>query len=95
MKNKNNKDIKLSKYLSWLLRHGAVKDGLDINSAGYVKIDDILDQKNNKHMTFDDIKNVVKNNDKKRFELNIFDNSWYIRFDNPIYSSPIHKLNRA
>ena len=32
----------LSKKLSWLLRHGAEKEKMDIGSDGYIKVDDIL-----------------------------------------------------
>lgn len=35
-------DVKLSKALSYLLRHGAIEEGLKINAAGYVKLDDVI-----------------------------------------------------
>ena len=35
-------DVKLSKALSYLLRHGAIEEGLKMDAAGYVKLDDVL-----------------------------------------------------
>ena len=41
--NKNEgQDVKLSKALSYLLRHGAIEEGLKMDAAGYVKLDDVL-----------------------------------------------------
>lgn len=34
--------FKASKALSWLLRHGAIKEGIPIDSAGYVLVADLL-----------------------------------------------------
>lgn len=69
----------LSRSLAWLLRHGALKHGLDVSTDGYILVDDILKlQKFNKY-TFDNIKYVVDNNDKQRFALKYENNKWYIR----------------
>ena len=38
--------MKASKALSWLLRHGAEKEGLVIHSGGWIKLDDILRKPN-------------------------------------------------
>ena len=43
--------IQLSKTLSYILRHGAEKQGLDIDSAGFVSIEAILDKKDFKRFT--------------------------------------------
>lgn len=59
----------LSKKLSYLLRHGAVKDGFNIDSAGFILVDDILAHQHYESHTLDQVKFVVDNNDKKRFEL--------------------------
>lgn len=79
-------DVKISKNLSYLLRHGAVKEGLNIRSDGYVKLDELLNipfYKSQK-IGYDKIKEIVDNNDKKRFELTEETNSsnvkeWWIR----------------
>ncbi|KAJ8719869.1 hypothetical protein PYW08_012044 [Mythimna loreyi] len=67
---RNNTDKQLSKSLSWLLRHGAVREGFELSPEGYLDVNKIL-----LHKTFrgkynkSDIERVVKNNDKQRFKL--------------------------
>lgn len=58
--------IRLSKKLSYLLRHGAVKEGLSIKEDGFISIDQLLSEKLQGY-TLEDIKEVVETNDKKRF----------------------------
>lgn len=38
----SKKDVQISKNLSYILRHGAVKLGLNMQSNGYVLVEDIL-----------------------------------------------------
>ncbi|KAH9644733.1 hypothetical protein HF086_003838 [Spodoptera exigua] len=66
----NNKDIQLSKSLSWLLRHGAVKEGFKLSPEGYLEVNKILQHKTfrGKYTTLD-IERVVSNNDKQRFKV--------------------------
>jgi RNA:NAD 2'-phosphotransferase (TPT1/KptA family) len=59
--------LKLSKTLSWLLRHHVIDMKLKISNDGYVLIDDILKLKQFKDYVLDDIKYVVKNDKKIRF----------------------------
>ncbi|KAJ8720448.1 hypothetical protein PYW07_012491 [Mythimna separata] len=67
---RNNKDKQLSKSLSWLLRHGAVREGFKLSPEGYLDVNAIL-----LHKTFrgkyntSDIERVVSSNDKQRFKL--------------------------
>ena len=70
-KSKNNKDVVLSKALSWVLRHGALKIGLTMSSDGYVPLQILLKSKvrNLNKYTMDDVMNVVESNDKQRFKL--------------------------
>lgn len=35
-------DVAASKALSYILRHGAEKEGLHIRSDGYIKLDDVV-----------------------------------------------------
>ena len=35
-------DVKISKTLSYILRHGAAKEGLVMRSDGYIKVDDLV-----------------------------------------------------
>ncbi|XP_054707734.1 tRNA 2'-phosphotransferase 1-like [Uloborus diversus] len=61
--------VKLSKLLSWLLRHGANKEGLSLDGAGYIEIEKILSLKQFQNYTSDDILRVVDINDKQRFSI--------------------------
>lgn len=65
------RDIQVSKKLSWLLRHGAEKEGLKLGPGGYVNVAEVLSNRllKSHHVRFEEIKRVVKNNEKKRFGL--------------------------
>lgn len=77
--------IKLSKSLSWLLRHNAVKQGLIVGPDGYICWDDITNGKCKnkfKNYTSSDVIEVVNSptvNAKKRFEIEYRGPSMYIR----------------
>lgn len=62
-------DVKLSKSLSWLLRHGAAKEGLTFDSGGFIDVNKILRLKQFRNYSETDIQRVVETNDKKRFTL--------------------------
>ncbi|CAI2176646.1 7439_t:CDS:2, partial [Funneliformis geosporum] len=55
--------VKLSKSLSYVLRHGAQKEGLNIRADGYMRLPRFRGK------TLDEIQQVVKENDKQRFTL--------------------------
>lgn len=61
--------IKLSKSLSWVLRHKATKLGLEIDSAGYILVEDILKLKQFSGYVIEDVEYVVITNDKQRFSM--------------------------
>ncbi|RCK67746.1 tRNA 2'-phosphotransferase [Candida viswanathii] len=65
------RDVLISKALSYLLRHGAVKEKLAIDDQGYVKISDILSHQRLKSFktTREDLDRIVRDNDKKRFTI--------------------------
>jgi len=71
--------IKISKHLSWLLRHHVVDHGLKITDDGYVLWDDIVKIQQFSTYTLDDVKHVVDTNDKKRFSLKEENGKCYIR----------------
>jgi len=78
----NNQYEKFSRYLSLILRHKAIDMNIEMDSQGYVLVSDILKlgcKINDKLATINDIKNVVENNDKKRFSLLEKNNELYIR----------------
>ena len=61
--------VQLSKYLSFVLRHGAEKEGIAIRKDGFCLVHDILAKPKAKKFSLNHIKQVVDCNDKKRFEL--------------------------
>lgn len=63
-------DFIISISLSWILRHGAVKEHIPISREGFVKVSDILQHRNLRgKCDIDDICRIVANNDKQRFTL--------------------------
>ena len=68
---KSKKNIHISKFLSLILRHKAKDFGLDVEPSGFIKLDDILNlpQSKNKSMTLSLVQEIVKNDEKGRFEL--------------------------
>lgn len=74
------REVQISKALSYLLRHGAVKEKLPIDQKGFVKLDAILANNRLKthKATREDIYKVVENNNKKRFTLSTIDGVEYI-----------------
>jgi putative RNA 2'-phosphotransferase len=69
-----NKDteIKFSKFLSLLLRHKPEEIGLSLDENGWADVNELLAllHKTGKTRTKDDLRQVVANNDKKRFTFN-------------------------
>lgn len=65
------RDVQISKSLSYLLRHGAIKENLPIDNNGYIPIEVLLKQNRLKtdKCTLEDIHRIVEKNDKKRFHL--------------------------
>lgn len=63
-------DVSLSKRLSWLLRHGAIREHLSITQDGFVPVSEVLSHHAFRGMlSLDGLKKIVENNDKKRFTL--------------------------
>ena len=63
--------VKISKYLSKHLRHQPERLGLILENGGWVKIEDLLKAcaKNNFPLTFEELRQVVEQNDKQRFSF--------------------------
>lgn len=70
MKKLNPKDLKLSKKLSYILRHGAIDKGLILYDSGYIKIDELTKLKGCKGISLDILEHIVETDNKNRFELN-------------------------
>ncbi|KAI9597081.1 RNA 2'-phosphotransferase, Tpt1 [Syncephalis fuscata] len=82
---RDSPEVRLSKALSYVLRHGAIKEGISIRPDGFVAISEILSLPKFRSYTITDIRNVVVNNSKQRFTLcqeeDAIDNIaiWWIR----------------
>lgn len=61
--------LNLSRKLSWALRHGLSKMGIQYGSDGFVDLKDLLNHKDFRSYKISDIENVVASNDKQRFTL--------------------------
>ena len=61
--------IRISKFLSLLLRHEPERVGLKLDDAGWVRVTELLEavNRNGFSLTLDQLKHVVATNDKKRF----------------------------
>ncbi|KNZ57527.1 hypothetical protein VP01_2137g5 [Puccinia sorghi] len=62
-------DVNLSKTLSYILRHGALRESLALRDDGCVRLDQLLARPKLKRYTIDDIHRVVATNDKQRFSI--------------------------
>ena len=67
----DNADVRISKALSWALRHAAPELGLTMGPDGYVPVQEILQHPHKKFRgaTMEDIRRVVETNAKQRFSL--------------------------
>ncbi|XP_055841781.1 tRNA 2'-phosphotransferase 1 [Episyrphus balteatus] len=65
-----NFDTELSKNLSWLLRHGAVKEGLPIASNGFIPLDAVLSHRSlSNRYTAEEIMRIVEADSKNRYTV--------------------------
>lgn len=63
----NKKLTKISRLLSYLLRHKPEKKNLSIDAHGWVHVRELLD---NTEITISELQEVVDTDDKKRYEFN-------------------------
>ncbi|XP_050337032.1 uncharacterized protein LOC126763513 [Bactrocera neohumeralis] len=74
-------EVRLSKRLSWLLRHGAVQEGIPLRSDGFASVNSILEHpKFSRDFNLKILQEIAKKDQKNRYTLkqNI-DGSWEIR----------------
>ncbi|KAK6909001.1 hypothetical protein I203_103011 [Kwoniella mangroviensis CBS 8507] len=62
-------DVRASKGLAYILRHGAEKEGLNIRSDGYIKLDDVLARPKMRDVDVNMVLRLVAENAKQRFQL--------------------------
>ncbi|KAI9808522.1 MAG: hypothetical protein M1825_003670 [Sarcosagium campestre] len=67
----SERSIIISKALSFLLRHGATKEGIHLDREGYANLAEVLNwhKLRNLNVDFNEIQAVVHNNAKQRFSL--------------------------
>ncbi|MGD1809466.1 RNA 2'-phosphotransferase [Dapis sp. BLCC M126] len=67
----NSRLVKISKYLSLVLRHHPEKIGIKLDSHGWVAIEELLEAAKNHNFPIiqTELYTVVEKNDKKRFSL--------------------------
>ncbi|XP_044749038.1 tRNA 2'-phosphotransferase 1 [Coccinella septempunctata] len=79
-KTNQNKKNDLGKFLSWILRHGALKEGIPVGVDGFVSVNNLLEHKFVQgRFTERDIIEVVETDEKGRFALRLNENSLDIR----------------
>ncbi|XP_072518980.1 tRNA 2'-phosphotransferase 1 isoform X1 [Salminus brasiliensis] len=64
-----SRDVRLSKSMSYALRHGACKMGLHMSSDGFILVDELLAHQQFSSFSLEDLERVVATNDKQRFKL--------------------------
>ncbi|MBW0468251.1 hypothetical protein O181_007966 [Austropuccinia psidii MF-1] len=62
-------DVQLSKTLSYILRHGAIKEKLQMRPDGFISLVDLLSRPTLKGFSSEDVYRVVAENEKKRFTI--------------------------
>jgi|SaaInlV_150m_DNA_4_1039716.scaffolds.fasta_scaffold11614_2 2'-phosphotransferase len=75
----SNDERYVSKALSWLLRHGIIKENMTMDEEGYVKLSDVLGKKAFESYNENHIRYVVNNNDKQRYKIKMIGTVPYIR----------------
>lgn len=64
------KENQLSKYVSYILRHNPDEIGVQLNEQGWTDVQNFIEKSQSKYkFDLDDLQQVVKNNNKKRFEF--------------------------
>lgn len=67
----NDNQVRISKFLSYALRHQPEKSGISLDQSGWASIEQLIEasRANGIELTREELQNVVDNNDKKRFAL--------------------------
>ncbi|GAA5848480.1 hypothetical protein JCM9279_006578 [Rhodotorula babjevae] len=62
-------DTRWSKTLSYILRHGASKEGLTLRPDGFVRVDDLMKRPKLKGCDLETLERIVRDNAKQRFSI--------------------------
>ena len=79
IRDKIKRKKKISKTLSYILRHGALKYRLEINEYGYIKIQNILLLRQFSGVSLDDIFEIVYDDSKGRYTIKQSQDDYYIK----------------
>ncbi|KAG7093477.1 hypothetical protein E1B28_007152 [Marasmius oreades] len=68
---KDSAEVRISKTLSWLLRHGAQSEGLAMRADGYVKVTDLLSNPklSSQNLDLAGLQSIVQADAKQRYSL--------------------------
>jgi len=69
----------LSHTMSYILRHGALNEGLHMGADAFVEVRELLSLKKLRQFTLDDVKRVVKTDRKMRFAFKTENGKEYVR----------------
>ncbi|KAH9857272.1 KptA family-domain-containing protein [Lenzites betulinus] len=82
---KDSVEVRTSKTLSWILRHGSQSEGLTMRPDGYVRVNDLLQRPKMRELSLASLQEIVKSDAKGRYSLvleadpNGGDEAWWIR----------------
>lgn len=60
---------RISKFISYILRHGTTERSISIRDDGYVLVTDLMKQPEMKGVTIDELKEIVMTSDKQRYGM--------------------------
>ncbi|OBZ73607.1 putative tRNA 2'-phosphotransferase [Grifola frondosa] len=66
---KDSHETRISKTVSWILRHGSQAEGLAMRPDGYVCVDELLKSPKMREVDFATLQELVKKDNKNRFNL--------------------------
>lgn len=68
----SNKELNISKFLSWVLRHQPGTIGIQLDQNGWTDVNELIEKANNYGILFDreTLNHIVETNSKKRFAFN-------------------------
>lgn len=72
MKDQNNKDVELGKFISLILRHKPEVIGITLDSHGYADVNELINgiNKSGKEIDMITLERIVRDNNKKRYSFN-------------------------
>ncbi|MCJ1401168.1 hypothetical protein MMC11_004380 [Xylographa trunciseda] len=96
-----SREVMISKKVSYVLRHGAEKEGLKLDRNGYANCADLLQWRNLRslNVSFPELQSIVASNDKQRFQLvpltHTDSSASFTSHETASSSEPAHYLIRA